>query len=311
MFAVLLLAITFPPRPAAAESIPTHVRYIYGCKGPGDLREPMGIAYDERNHEIYVADTGNSRVCLYTADGMPEYEFKSYRDGKQIVQFVAPISVAVNSAGDIFVSDSFLGRVVAMDFQGTMKYSLDLSAAGPGQVSPERIAVDAVDNLFVADATNNQILVFDTGGHFKFRFGRRKGEPSIEQVSGIYPDSAQSRIYVTSKSGTAVWIFDYGGNLLGCFGIHDSGPMNFSFPAGIVALSDGTIIVADTLRSEVKAFDAADKYAYRFGGMGDGPDATNYPVDLALDHDGNIYVLEKITGAVHVFALPGAKASGP
>lgn len=311
-FLLVFVGLVLPVPVSPAQKEPTHVGFIAGYKKAGDFLDPMGIFYDARNREIYVADTGNGRICLFTQDGMPEYEFRSYKDKDRTVNFVSPIDVAVNSSGLIFVSDIFLGEVVAMNFRGDLEFALDLTQAEPERISPGRIAVDAEDNLFVADGTNNQVLVFDAQGSFKFKFGKKSGEvPGIEKISAIYPDSRSARIYVTSIEGTSVLIFDYEGGLTVGFGIHDAGVMNFSFPAGIAALPDGDVYVADTLRSDIKVFNRSHEFQFHFGGAGFGGNATNFPADLDVDPDGNLYIVEKSARRVNIFSLPGAGDKEP
>lgn len=310
VFSILAVLLVSAASTAADRPVekPQHVLFINGFNEDEDLAEPMGLYFDARRGEIYVADTGNGRICVFSGDGMPLVEYKSYRDLEKTVNFVSPVDVAVNSDGIIFVSDTFLGKVVAMDFRGNLKFETDLTAAATDRISPGRIAVDDEDNLFIADGTNSQVLVYSKTGDFKYKFGRKLkgGITGIDKVNAIYPDRKNSVIYVTSSLGYAVLIFDYDGYQIGSFGVHDSGEPNFSFPSGIAALPDGTVYVADTLRSDVKVYDSSGSFLLSFGGVGFSGGAVVYPADLDLSPDGRLFVLEKTMARVHIFSVTGA-----
>lgn len=293
----------------APKNAPAHERFIWGYEKAQDFLDPMGLDYDEAGKRVYVADTGNGRICVFTQDGMPVDEYASYRDQEnKLVKFLAPIDVAVDAYGSIFVSDQQLGKVIAMDFRGNEIFTLDTAKAEPEAITLGRVVIDKNNNLFVGDTTNNQVLVFDAEGNFKHKFGKVEGAKTsrIEQVNDIYPAPGQDRIFVTSKAGTAFHIFNYDGAWLTGLGAHENGSMNYSYPSGIVSLPDGSLFVADTLRSEVKMYGSALDHLGNFGGLGSGPSAIIYPVDMDIDAEGFLYIMEKTPRRVHIFRLAGA-----
>lgn len=290
---------------AWAGQAPQHVLFIYGFEKDEDLLDPMGLAFDNDRRELYVADTGNGRVCIFSEDGMPVHEYRFFLDTDRAVEFVSPIDVAVNSQGLILVSDTFLGKVIAMNFRGNLEFEIDLASVGSGRISPGRIAVDSQDNIFVADGTNNQVLVFSQTGAFRYAFGKKPegAAQGIEKINDIFPDRKNSLIYVTSIAGNAVLMFDYDGNLLSAFGIHDSGEPNFSQPTGIAVLPGGTIYIADMLRSDIKVYESNGHFITSFGGAGYSHGAVVFPSDLDLSDDGKLFVLEKTMGRIHIFSV--------
>ena len=64
----------------------------------GQFREPLRIAIDQFNY-LYVTDSGNRRIQIFTPDGNAVMEFTAKT-------FVKPCGIAVSQDGRIFVSDS-------------------------------------------------------------------------------------------------------------------------------------------------------------------------------------------------------------
>lgn len=290
------MAINMPP--------PEHVMIIGGFDKYGDFQDPMGIFYDEKNSEIYLADTGNKRICVFSETGMPLVEYKTFRDADNTSEFMAPMDVAVDSSGTIFVSDNVLNKVIGMDFLGNMLVDIDFSKAESSRISPGRIAIDSEDNLFIMDGSNDQVLVYTTSGRYRYKFGKMVGgSTGITKASDIYPDRKHSVIYVSSLQGPSILVFDYDGFQVRSFGKHDSGDPNFSLPTGVVATSDGIIYAADMLRSDVKVYTSEGLYIGKFGGVGKSVNATIFPADLDISEDGRLFFVEKKSARIHIFKI--------
>lgn len=119
--------------------------------GPGRLDEPVGIAISADGGEVFVADTWNLRVQVFAPDG----DF--------IRQWSVPVwdvanpdlkpFVAVDDAGQVYVSDSTQGRVLVFDSGGVFQQSLE------GLQFPVGVAVGD-GHLYAADAYQSRIVSF-------------------------------------------------------------------------------------------------------------------------------------------------------
>ena len=86
--------------------------------------------------------------------------------------FFNPFGVAVDGNKNLYVADTFNGRVQVFDSAGKFKFTFGSFGAGNGQFnSPFGIAVDSSQNIYVIDNGNNRVQVFDSAGNFKFKFG--------------------------------------------------------------------------------------------------------------------------------------------
>src|SRR5206468_1498143 len=76
-------------------------------------------------------------------------------------KFFNPTDVAIDSAGNVYVTDGGLDRVQKFTSSGVYLSQWGTTGSLPGQLSfPAAIAVDASDNLFVTDYNNARIQKF-------------------------------------------------------------------------------------------------------------------------------------------------------
>ena len=102
--------------------------------GATTLNEPAGVAVDSA-HNVYIADTGNNRVTLYSDP------FAAMKSSGQTASFAAQL--VFGQSGDLMSS--------MVNDGGTSADSL---------AGPQGLAVDGSGNLFVDDVGNNRILVY-------------------------------------------------------------------------------------------------------------------------------------------------------
>jgi sugar lactone lactonase YvrE len=161
-----------------------------GCNGPGQnvLCNPEGIAVDPKSGKLWVADLQNNRVVRFgliltnaAADlvlGQLDFTHGSCNQGQSAPQaqtLCSPDGVAVDPAGNVYVTDFFNNRVVEYNTPAINDPNLNLvfgqtatttnacNQFGIGAnslCSPSGVALDG-SNLFVSDQANNRLLEFD------------------------------------------------------------------------------------------------------------------------------------------------------
>jgi len=120
--------------------------------GPGQFNFPLssreGIAVDV-NGNVYVVDTGNSRIQKFDNGGTFLTMWGSAGSGGG--QFDSPTGLAVDANGSVIVTDTGNDRIERFDGSGTLLTTCGGTGFPGGFDVPRGITVDANGNIFVAD----------------------------------------------------------------------------------------------------------------------------------------------------------------
>ena len=158
----------------------------------GQFSTPHGVATDAAGN-VYVADRGNHRVQKFGPDGsfqrMWGWNVQSGtgdtfqvctappcfigRAGSGAGQFFSPEGIAVDSAGNVYVSEFANNRVQKFTSDGAMTgVSWGSVGTADGQFQrPTALAVDAAGSVYVADRDNSRIQKFSPSGAFLGKWG--------------------------------------------------------------------------------------------------------------------------------------------
>ena len=302
--AALLLLLTATPvfaqePPPDSEAPPTRlglrpVSIYWSHLEEGSFGAPRGIFFDRTANEVWVADTRNNLIGVFTPDGSPLFAF----GGNGVLS--EPMKAVVGPHGRVFVLDNDRTAVKAFTYRGEPLGTLSLQGLGD-KPAIGTIAADPDGNLYVGETDQGQVLVYDPELNLKLRFGAYgNDEGQFQSIGGI---AAQGdRIYVTDHQATSVQVFDRKGNYLLGWGKHEMGAQNFSLPEGIAVDGKGRIFVIDAIRHEIKVFDGEGNLLGVYGGLGSEAGAVQYPSDVAIDAANRVYVVERGNGRVQVFA---------
>lgn len=238
--------------------------------GPGrgehpDFVRPMGVAFG-KNGRIYVSDTENNRVVVFSPSGRYLFEFGGFGITKPLTGFEATWQ------------------------EGLMN-------------SPLGIASDEDGDVYLADFRNDQIQVFDADGEFLRRFpepGQMVGRgTSGQEGTGIaVTDVAVWGDLVYALDSYQVVVFTKEGEFVRQFGRPGSGPGEFDHPNGIDVMADSTVIVADSNNSRVQAFSLDGVFQWETGAQGGAKHAFGLPRGVAALDDDTIAVVDAFDFAI-------------
>ena len=116
----------------------------YGTE-PGQFSRALGTV-DAAHDLVYVADLNNQRIQVFDLDGNFIRSWKTSNPSPALNAF-GPIDVAVDSAGNVYVSELELHMVQKFDPTGKL-LGVVVPKDGPGRSFG--IALDAHDNLYVS-----------------------------------------------------------------------------------------------------------------------------------------------------------------
>ncbi len=134
----------------------------------GVFVDPTGDVYVTCG--FHSSAPGYTRIQKFTGDGTFLLKWGSFGGGNG--QFYNPTGLAMDSDGNVYVSDFRNNRIQKFTHDGTFLAKWGSYGSGDGQfVRPIEIDIDACDNVYVADQQNNRIQVFNTGGTFLTKWG--------------------------------------------------------------------------------------------------------------------------------------------
>ena len=202
--------------------------------------------------------------------------FGSY--GTEEGQFTWPNSVAVDSSGNVFLTDEWLHKISVFDGDGKFLHRWGTEGDGDGEWNrPAGIAFDADDNLLVVDSFNNRVQKFTKDGKFLGKWGGPgPGEGQFDTPWGINLDS-EGNIYVADWRNDRVQKFSCDGRFLlqvGCGGDADG---ELRRPSGVAVDREGYIYVVDWGHDRVQVFDAQGRFITKF--IGDCPGYSKWATD--------------------------------
>jgi hypothetical protein len=290
---LLFLSAAFS-RPTAAfpEDMIQGIRYLYSfnAETSGSPLGNIGGIYFERTHdELYILDHRLRRVVLTDADGVFIYSFKYTDAGLQAL----PSDIAVNSEGDIYISEH--GRVMVLSFRGVYKRALDLSGVpDASSLDIQSMTFDDEGRLYIGSL--NRLIVLDKEGNYLFHILADE-QANFKNVGAI--EVVESGIYILDPAQFSVFRFDREGNFLSRFGKLSGLSGGFSLPVDMsFDRRKERVVVVDLNRYMVIFFNTEGRYLFELGG----PTTFNRPSTVTMDERGRFYVSDT-TQTVRVFTL--------
>ena len=223
--------------------------------GPGGLRLPMALTV--AGGELFVADTGNSRIAVFDLDGRFSRELVlAGGPGRR----AEPVGVAV-SEGRLFWTGRAMRRLCAVDATtGKRQWCAGGSAGGrPGGEKgrsvpfgrPFALAADRAGYVFAADALDGRIRFFSRRGRLFGSFADFGLGPGRLMRPGGLAFGPGGELFVSDSQTGLVSLYVgnvFAGHLLKGDG---SGPVLFTTPVGL-DYSRGLLYVADAGDGDVK-----------------------------------------------------------
>jgi uncharacterized protein (TIGR03437 family) len=302
-----------------------------GDNGPATSAQffgPSAVAVDSADN-LYIADNLNQRIrkvsngVIATVAGNGAQWFGGDGGPATSAEFWYPSGVAVDSAGNLYIADTFNHRIrkisngVITTAAGGGPSLGDNGPATSAQVlNPGGVAVDSAGNLYIADSGHNRIrrvsngVITTVAGIGTCCFSGDNGPPASAQVygpKGVAVDSAGSLYIADSlnnrirKVSNGVTTTVAGNGTQGFSG--DNGPATsaqLNSPAGVAVDSAGNLYIADTWNNLIRKVSGGVITTLAGSGAsgfsGDNGPATRAqlanPVGVAVDSDGDLYLAD-------------------
>jgi trimeric autotransporter adhesin len=266
----------------------------FGFSGDGGLATsaelfyPEGIAVDSSGN-LFIADSGNHCIrkvsasgIITTVAGTGSLGYSGDGGSATAAKLNGPYGVAVDSAGNLFIADTFNERIRKVSSgiistvagTGSSGYSGDGGQATSAQLSgPYGVAVDSAGNLFIVDTNNNCIRKVSSGiittvaGDGSAGYSGDNGQATSAQLDypmGVALDSA-GNLFIADGNNNCIRKVSSGiittvaGN--GSYGFSGDGGLATSaqlyYPTGVAVDSAGNIFIADNYNSRIRMVSSA------------------------------------------------------
>jgi hypothetical protein len=297
----------------------------------GEFNAPGAVATDSAGN-VYVADGSNFRIQKFDSSGnflrawgkdvggvgtnicTAAANCQSGTSGVQGGEFSVngPDGVAIDAAGNVYVTESFANRVQKFDSSGNFLRAWGKNVGGTGVpicavaascaagatgsaggdfFTPEGIATDSGGNVYVADFSNSRVQKFDSSGAFLRAWGKN--------VGGV--GNATCTVAASCRAGST--------------GVEGDA---FSRPYGVGIDGADNVYITDASQFRIQKFDASGGFLRAWGkdvgGAGVGVCTvaascqtgsrgsqgvefdTNGPAGVATDAADNVYVANAAAG---------------
>ena len=292
------------PVPGNVNYPPHHLFSIPGVEAP------VGVALSPDGDRIYATETGGERlVRVFGPDGSLLHSFAPPRTNPAQR---APVYVAVDGAGRIFVTDRLQHAVFVFDRDGN---HLD-AILGPDLTLSEYVSEHVADLQPGAKLAYNafESEVFYQGA------GEVQGILPLPSTAGWSPLGIRvaetGSLLLTDVSGEHHCVRQIVGDAISAsswrdfdppqiaFGTSGQDSGEFLFPNSAVADSQGRIYVTDGNNGRISVWSEQGEFLYSFGqGAGDG--ALSLPRGAAIDGRDRLHVVDTVEQNVKVYDVSG------
>ena len=196
--------------------------------------------------DLYIVDNWNNKIRKIASGQVTTLTGNGYGflDGSLgVAKFSNPLNIAVNSNGDIFISDTVNNRIRKISGNQVSTYAgSGASGSGDGNPStatftnPNGIAIDSNGNLYIADGPNHKIRKISTSGILDVKEFEKENE--IE----LYPNPVEDNLTLKSSQNEFLMLLDNTGKKIGDVKLNANENKNIDFSNlsnGVYYLTDG------------------------------------------------------------------------
>ena len=226
--------------------------------GEGDVMYVVNRSYDFRadSKRITICTVGEEYIGEIGNAGRLGGEMVDDGESADPGSLVWPVSISLDSQGNLYVSDEWLNRISMFTSDGDWLGSWGIKGKADGEFDkPSGIAFDHEDNLYIVDTGNNRIQKFtkDKWGH------EGTGDGEFNMPWGIDIDS-NGDVFIADWRNDRIQKFTSDGQFLMKLGVPGSGDGELNRPTDMAVDGQGLIYVADWQNDRVQVFDSEGRF---------------------------------------------------
>ena len=244
-------------------------------KANNELNESRGLALDEPNQLIYIADCDNSRSQVVSFTGKFLKRF-----GQGILE--APYGIAVTE-DNVFVTDCRLHALLQF---GKKDYKLvrRTGTEGEGQLKyPSGLCIDYNGDVYVADCVNDRVSVFFRDLNFLKHLSSQQLKNPLDVK--VTPNS----VVVLDRSPNCIHFSRSGDLLRSCVTNGKHGMVHS--PQFFCLAPAGNILISDCYPHSIRMLSPSGQLIHEIGKRGHGRGELISPFGICVSQTGNIFVI--------------------
>lgn len=222
-------------------------------------------------------------------------------------QFSAPHNTDLDSAGNVYVTDSLNDRIQKFTSAGVYVTQWGASGSGNGQFhEPRGMAFNAGgDTLYVADGFNNRIQMFSVTGAYLGKWGSLgTTDGKFDFPSDVATDQA-GHVFVVDSHNNRIQKFTRTGGYLAKWGSTGAADGLFTAPQGVATDAAGNVFVTEFTNHRVQKFTNSGQFILKWGVSGPGNGEFNRPNAVIVDAYGSVYVSDQFNHRIQKFTGTG------
>lgn len=246
-----------------------------------------------------MSEPDTHKVIIFDVSGEAPFKLAEFGEfGEKIGQLKGPHGVGVNVFGEMFITDSFNHRVVALDLSRmTLSSQMQRIAS---ELRTLKITSAPEMNKYLKPLTPPVLRVFGKRGNALGEFNTPSSGSAVSTNAALQDlvfigDTRNHRIQVFKRDGT------FTGRVIGGYGT-GSGQLNLPTDL-VVDNKHGVLYVVEAFNRRVSAFDAESlQFKFHLGSPGVDEGQFMAPSGAAVDMDGNVYVTDQGTHKISRFS---------
>ena len=275
----------FPPhvKPVAPDYKTKQLPTAYCCKNsskqksPGELNSPRSLAIHYKTENVYIADTNNHRLQVFSCNGDYLFMFSEKMNG--------PIGICV-SQNKVFVTQYASHCINMYELEGKLIKSVGSEGNGEAQFNcPHGLDVsDGTNNIYVCDCDNHRIQILTE----ELKYHSMLGIDLLKYPRDV--KVTRDRVFVLDESDPCMFVFDSDHVLTNRLITRGDGKQ-INNPLCFDIDREYNIIMSDYSNHCVYVFNQEGEQIHKFGKGGQGIDEFYRPCGIALDNTGRIIVV--------------------
>jgi DNA-binding beta-propeller fold protein YncE len=192
-------------------------QHVYGFDPDGNvimalgatdqMQNPTSVAVDDSRNRIYVVDSKQHCVLVYDSESGTFIKKLGERGGGKL-EFNFPTNIALDSKGNLYVTDTLNFRVQVIDPDGNFVSGFGGMGNKLGQfLKPKGIAIDQWQNVYVVDADFDNFQVFDPDLRLLLFLGGAGVFPGRFWLPADIHVDGQGFVYVSDQNNKRIQIF--------------------------------------------------------------------------------------------------------